>query len=175
MASRVRALWGVRLAGVLACIAVAAPAGAHAAPDDGARAAFVLLLGKYVTWPATAFSSAAAPIVVAVIGNAELAAEMSKLALGQRFDGRAIAVREIADAAAGADAHIVFASDPAQAHALASARPLRVIEGTGRLENTDIEIQLRSGRVAFAVNRKDVTRRGLKLSSKLLRLASSFE
>jgi hypothetical protein len=163
MASRVRALWGVRLAGVLACIAVAAPAGAHAAPDDGARAAFVLLLGKYVTWPATAFSSAA------------LAAEMSKLALGQRFDGRAIAVREIADAAAGADAHIVFASDPAQAHALASARPLRVIEGTGRLENTDIEIQLRSGRVAFAVNRKDVTRRGLKLSSKLLRLASSFE
>ena len=31
------------------------------------------------------------------------------------------------------------------------------------------------GRVAFAVNRKDVHRRGLKLSSKLMRLASDFE
>jgi len=175
MASRVRALRAVRLAALLACAAAAAPAGAKAAPDDGARAAFVLLLGKYVTWPATAFSSPEAPIVVAVIGNPALAAEMSKLAVGQRFGGRAIAVREVADASAGSDSHIVFASDPAQARALASAKPLRVIEGTGRLGATDIEIQLRSGRVAFAVNRKGVTQRGLKLSSRLLRLASSFE
>jgi hypothetical protein len=175
MASRVRALRRVRLAALLVCVAAATPASALATPDDEARATFVLLLGKYVSWPAAAFSSPTAPIVVAVIGNPTLAADMSRLAVGQQFEGRSIAVREIADASAGADAHIVFASDPAQATALASSKPLRVIEGTGRLGTTDIEIQLRSGRVAFAVNRKDVTRRGLKLSSRLLRLASSFE
>lgn len=176
MASRLRVARGAWLALLLALTTAAAvSARAAAAPGDEARATFVLLLGKYVTWPGQAFESPNSPIVVAVIANPLLAAEMKRLAIGQRFEGRSIEVRETADASGAADAHIVFVSDPAQSSALASAKPLRVIEGKGNLRRTDIEIQLRDGRVAFGVNRRDTAQRGLKLSSKLLRLASRIE
>ena len=154
---------------------VAPAAHAKGSADDEARATFLLLLGKYVTWPASAFSSATAPIVVAVVGNPSLAADLQAMAVGQQIEGRNLEIREAADPAACAGAHIVFVSDSAQSSALASAQPLRVSEDPKRLKDTDIAIRMQSGRVAFAVNRKDVTRRGLKLSSKLMRLASSFE
>jgi hypothetical protein len=110
-----------------------------------------------------------------VLGNPKLAGEMRRLAAGQQFEGRSIEVRELADVGGAANAHIVFVSDAAQSNALAGARPLRVIEDHNKLSDTDIAIRMTGGRVAFAVNRKDVARRGLKLSSKLMRLASSFE
>ena len=159
---------------VLACALVAAPAAQARSSDDAARATFLILLGKYVTWPAGAFASPTAPLVVAVVGNPALVGELQALARGQQIEGRAVEVRSAPDAAAAAGAHIVFVSDAAQSNALAAERPLRVSD-RGRLADTDIAIRMESGRVAFAVNRKDVERRGLKLSSKLMRLASSFD
>jgi hypothetical protein len=174
MPSFSRALRALGCAALLALAALPVQR-AFAGTADEARATFVLLLGKYVTWPQTAFATPNAPIVVAVIGNPALAAEMRRLAAGQVFEGHPLEVREAADASGAANAHIVFASDPSQSSALASAKPLRVIEGSGNLHRTDIQIQMRDGRVAFSVNRKDTEQRGLKLSSKLLRLASSLD
>jgi hypothetical protein len=175
MAPRVRILASLCLVLAFALADAAVPTRATAAAGDEARATFLILLGKYVTWPADAFASPTAPIVVAVVGNTALVNQLRTLAAGQQIEGRPVEVRAVSDAAGGADAHIVFVSDSAQSQALASANSLRVIEGSGRLRDSDIAIQMESGRVAFAVNRKDVNRRGLKLSSKLLRLASSFE
>ena len=143
---------------------------------DATRAAFVLLVSKYVTWPAAAFSSPSAPIVVAVIGNPALAAKLRTLASSQLVEERPFEIRSAANAASCAGAHIVFVSEAEQAPLLdADSAPLRVSEEPDELRETDIAIRVISGRVAFAVNRKDVQRRGLKLSSKLMRLASSFE
>jgi hypothetical protein len=158
----------------LACSLLAGPAAHAKSSDDVARATFLILLGKYVTWPAGAFSSPTAPIVVAVVGNPALVGELQALARGQQIAGRAVEVRSAADAVAAAGAHIVFVSDAAQSNALATEQPLRVSD-KGRLADTDIAIRMEGGRVAFAVNRRDVERRGLKLSSKLMRLASSFD
>jgi hypothetical protein len=154
---------------------VATPAASHAGAEDEARATFLLLLGKYVTWPATAFDSPAAPIVVAVVGNPSLVSELRTLSAGQKIEGRGFEIRSVADSSGCAGAHIVFVSDAAQSSALASAPPLRVAEDPKRVSDTDIAIRMHEGRVAFAVNRKDVAKRGLKLSSKLMSLASSFE
>lgn len=152
----------------------AAPALANSA-EDQIRATFILLLSKYVTWPDGAFASPTAPIVVAVVGNPALAERMRALANGQVLEGRAFEVRAAADAASAAGAHIVFVSSPDESRALASAKPIRISEKPTKLADTDIAIRLESGRAAFAVNRGDIARRGLKLSSKLMRLASSFE
>jgi hypothetical protein len=166
----------LRTLGCAALLAVAAlpVQRAFARTADDARATFVLPLGKYVTWPQTAFASPSAPIVVAEIGNPARASGVRRLAAGQVFDGHPLEVREVSDASGAASALIVFAPDPAQSSALAAARPLRVIEGSGYLSRTDIQIQMHEGRVAFALNRK-TEQRGLELSSKLLRLASSLD
>lgn len=165
----------VCLAAFAAFLALTAPASAKDVGEDEARATFLLLLGKYVTWPAAAFDSPTAPIVVAVVGNPSLVAQLEALAAGQKIEGRGFEIRAAADSAECAGAHIVFVSNSAQSTALASAPPLRVAEDPRRVSDTDIAIRMHEGRIAFAVNRKDVEKRGLKLSSKLMRLASSFE
>ncbi len=163
---------------VAACAATACfaqPIRAKAASDDATRAIFVLQLSNYVTWPATAFSSPSAPIIVAVVGNPALTAELMTLARGHTVAGRSFEIRAAADAAGCAGAHLVFVSEAAQSRALtASPAPLRVSEEPDQLADTDVAIRVIAGRVAFAVNRKDVYRRGLKISSKLMRLASDF-
>jgi hypothetical protein len=153
----------------------AQPIRAKAGSDNSTRAIFMLQLSNYVTWPAAAFSSPSAPIVVAVVGNPALTAELTKLAQGQSVAGRSFEIRAAADAAGCAGAHLVFVSEAAQSHALtASPAPLRISEEPDQLADTDIAIRMIGGRVAFAVNRKDVNRRGLELGSKLMRLASDF-
>jgi hypothetical protein len=154
---------------LLALPALAKPA------DDQARAMFILLLSKYVRWPEGAFASPNDPVVVAVIGNPALTEQLRALARGQVIEGRGFDIRGAVDAPSAAGAHIVFVSSPDEAKALASAKPIRVSEEPTKLADTDIAIRMESGRVAFAVNRGDVQKRGLKLSSKLMRLASSFE
>jgi len=142
--------------------------------DDQTRATFLLLLTKYVTWPDDAFSSPSAPIVVAVVGNPKLASALESIAADQRVGGRAFDVRAVPDAASSAGAHLVFV-DEAESGAVAGGSPLRITEEPDKLSSTDIAIRLEGDRIAFAVNRKDVAKRGLKLSSKLMKLASSFE
>jgi hypothetical protein len=175
MAAPLRVLAGACLALLASAAALLLPAPAAAATEDEARATFVILLGKYVTWPESAFASPASPIVVAVVGNPGLASEMRRLSSGQRLDGRNVEIRETADAAGASGAHIAFVSDAAQSSALSASSVVRVLEAPGRLSDADIAIWVQSGRIAFAVNRRDVSRRGLKLSSKLMRLASSFD
>jgi hypothetical protein len=165
----------VSLAIALLSLSLSAQPAPAAPGDDQARATFILLLSKYVTWPEGAFASATAPIVVAVIGNPGLADQLSKLARGQVIEGRGFEILAAADAASASGAHIVFVSSPEEAQALASAKPVRVSEKPAKLADTDIAIRMEQGRIAFAVNRGDVQKRGLKLSSKLMRLASSFE
>jgi hypothetical protein len=143
--------------------------------DDQARATFILLLSKYVTWPEGAFASPTSPVVVAVVGNPALAEQLRALARGQVIEGRGFEVLAAADAASASGAHIVFVSSPDESKALASAKPIRVSEEPTKLADTDIAIRMESGRIAFGVNRGDVQKRGLKFSSKLMRLASSFE
>jgi hypothetical protein len=174
MSSLPRGLRAIGCLVLLASLALLAPR-AHAGAGDQTRANFVLLLGKYVNWPETAFRSPNAPIVIAVIANPTLASELRRLAAGQLVNGRLVEVRESPDASGAASAHIAFVSDGAQSSALAEAKPLRVIEGGSELRRADIAIELHGGRVAFSVNRRQTAQRGLKLSSKLLRLASSFE
>lgn len=175
MRSRVQAV----LFSVLASCALAlslAPQASHAKPaDDQARATFLLLLSKYVTWPVGAFASPASPVVVAVVGNPSLAEKLETLARGQLVGGRGFEIRDAANTEDCAGAHIVFVASSKDARALASASPLRVSERPDRIADTDIAIRMQKGRVAFVVNRDDVQRRGLRLSSKFLRLASSLE
>lgn len=153
-----------------------APSGSSAGESpDQVRATFILLLGKYVTWPAAAFKSPSAPLVISVVGSPGLAHEMQVQSAGYDIEGHPVEVRAVPDAASAAGSHIVFVPSADDSKALAAESPLRISEDSKRLADTDIAIKLQEGRVAFAVNRKGAERHGLKLGSKLMRLASSFE
>lgn len=153
-----------------------APAPLRAAESrNEARATFLLLLGQYVTWPAGAFAAPGAPLVISIVGDPALSRELSGIAAGQAVEGHPVQVRAAADVGSAAGSHIVFVTKPEDARALANASPLRVSEQSSRVADTDIAIRVEGERIAFAVNRRALGARGLKLSSKLMRLASSFD
>lgn len=165
------------MSAVLAVLLLAMGVGPARAEEDAdqIRARFLLLIGEYVTWPADAFSSPAAPVVIAVVGDTGLASDLRALSRDHRIEGHPVEIRDVADPLASGGAHIVFVPSSADARAVGSSGQLRISENPAHARATDIAIRLQTGRVAFAVNQKEVQKRGLKLSSKLMRLASSFE
>ena len=149
---------------------------ARADDGDPVRANFILLLPKYTTWPATAFASPTSPVVIAVVGDDALAKELSALAVGHQIEGRPVLIRAVASAAEAGSAHVIFLASPDDARDVELSPGLRVIEGRRNVRAGEIAFVMHgTEKVEFAVNKDGVKKRGLKLSSKLMRLASSFD
>jgi hypothetical protein len=173
-----------RLGWALAILAVAASMGQSAragdSPED-VQAKFVYRLASYVTWPAEAFASPSAPVVIAVVDDPALAARIREHSSGQALEGRAFEVRAVSGSEPIPPAHIVYfgASDyeVLKQGALAlSSRPVLRVAATPRFARVgDIGYEMLDGRVSFSINEKATNRGGLRVSSKLMRLASSIE
>ncbi len=154
------------------------PAGAA---DDQAdlKARFFYRLASYVTWPEASFSSPSAPIVLAVVGDSGFASRLRDVSAGQQTGGRSFEVQAVETGAPLPAAHMVYIAGT-DAEALSEgarafdAQPaLRVAEGERFTRVGDIGIELVKGRVMFFANQRSLRREGLKVSSKLLNLAST--
>src|SRR5207302_2330286 len=72
------------------------------------KAAFLARFGNYVDWPAAAFASATAPLVLCVVGDDPLGAALDKAAAAQPVNGRPVAVRRLKAARPDSGCHIVY-------------------------------------------------------------------
>jgi hypothetical protein len=175
---------GIRAAAAVALALVLGSAGTRAAEDSPAwvKASFLYHLTRYTTWPDTAFSSKTAPIVIAVVGDSAVADEVRKLTAGQQVEGRGIEVRKLAVGEPLPRAHLVllpandFEALKSQATSLRDTPTLRVAESERFATAVgDVGFRLVRGRVSFDINRDNTRRHGLKVSSKLMNLASNVQ
>lgn len=154
---------------------------ASATPVE-ARAATIIGMLRFVEWDSA--SARAGVLRVAVVGDRELAAALRKASIAVRPAGRAVAIVDVASAAAvtGAGAAVVVvgalpASDTtALLRRLADQAVLTV--GAGDCpDNTALMLNLVADgdRYRFIANPVAATRAGLTLSSRLLRLADIVE
>ena len=168
----------------VAAAALAAPAHVLAEPDAGeyaVKAAFLLHFAKLVTWPDAALA-ADAPLTIGVFVADPFDGALRAVAAGARAHGRELRVRAVPSVAQARQCQILFV--PAT-HAgrldelrngLADAPVLMVGESEGFANDGGaINFYLEGGRIRFEVNRVDAERAGLRLSSRLLRLARLVE
>ena len=137
---------------------------------------FLLLAG----WPARPGEPASAPLVLGIVGDDPFGAAIDPIA-GRGVDGRAIAIRRFAAAAAPdelAACHLLFlapAAAPREQEILArlAGRPvLTVSDAAGFADRGGmIGFVIRGQRLRFEVNRGAAAAAGIELRSKLLRLA----
>lgn len=179
------------LAAMLPAFACATPA---AAQDEGERlravkAAFIFNLLKFTTWPEGTFTSAEAPIRVAIIGDGDLARIMAALVRSQTVNGRPLIVERLASPPHNGNGiepmrralsgfHAVFIDD-GQREGIATI--LRAIDDRPILAFSDaehfavnggmIEIAWSGGRIVFEANLRSIQQSGLTVSSKALKLA----
>lgn len=169
-----------RLAG-LAAMAVAATATvawAGEAPEYPVKAAFLYRFASFVEWPAAAFSDAAAPLVICVVGHDPFGAVLDRAVRGQTIGTRAVAVRRLAVAEAGSGCHIAYLGgapdqSPAEAaRAMAAGPTLTVTDAAAPADRGAVNFVTREARVRFEIDQHQAAASGLSISSKLLNLAA---
>ncbi len=144
------------------------------------KAAFLYNFAKFVDWPTNAFTSADAPFVIAVLGDVSLAQVLEQAVRGKSVGNHPIQTRRIGDVRHIEPCQILFVARSQAQHsakvlaALGNANVLLVGESPGFLAGGGaINFTNHEGQVRFEVNTAASERAGLKISSKLLRLATS--
>lgn len=172
----------ILLLAVFALPGLAASVSAQAAAEYDVKAAFLYNFAKFVEWPPDAFDSPGSPMTLCIVGKDPFGDVLDTLVRGETLQGRPLIVHRTRDLLEVRDCHVVFLSRTEQARqdeVLATVRGagiLTVGEGDSFLrEGGIIRFVLEANRVRFEVNLDAAERNGLKLSSKLLRLARSVQ
>jgi hypothetical protein len=171
----------VALRQAVLAVAMALCLGAPAAAQSGnlesaVRATFLYRFGSFVEWSADAFASPTAPLDLCIYGDAPFAHLVEEAAAQQRVGVRAIAVRSI-DAIIGESCHILYlgaAPTADEARALEGAPVLTVTSQTNAgVRPGMVHFVIVDGRQRFEIDEAAATRSQLRISSRLLNIASS--
>ena len=159
--------------------AVQALGAGTAVPEYAAKAAFLLNIAKYATWPPTAFADSSAPIVIGILGDDPFGSVLDRVVSGRVINDRRVTIRRSKRAAELRGAHVVFISALESDRAagicasLAESGALCVGDTESAASFTAITFSIESGRIAFTVNLAAARKSNVAISSKLLQLAKS--
>lgn len=159
-------------------------------PDYRVKAAFVYNFGQFVEWPASAFASNNAPLIIGVLGGDPFHGDCERIVANKSINGHPVVVRQInypvnvRPAPAYPDlknCHILFIGASATGNlpdilnALKGASVLTVTDGLDHFAASGVAINfvMENERVRFEINDDAARRAGLKISSKLLMLRTN--
>jgi hypothetical protein len=173
-----RALCAILLA-VAACCAAAQAVGP--ARESAVKAAFLYKFGSFVEWPPGTFRSPAAPFVIAVYGDEAVASELEQITAGRNVEGHPVQVKRVRDAEEVGTPQVLFAGGVRERRVrevLAAARGpvLTVTDGPFAAQPGPVLFFLpEEGHVRFGASLTAASKRGLRLSAKLLAVAQEVE
>lgn len=143
------------------------------------KAAFLLNFPKYVEWPATAFSETNSPVVVGIFAQDSVADEFAVMSQKKVIDGHPVQLLRVDSIDHCQGCHILFIggnenSKVAEALTkLHGSNVLTVGESEDFIERGGmIELARRERRVVMEVDIDPIHEAGLKVSSKLLAVAT---
>ena len=162
---------------------VATPTNATKADAQGAneydlKAAIIFNFAKFVEWPPGAFANDSAPIVVGIVGDDPFRGSLDAVG-GKSVNGRVVTVRRLNAGQDLRSCHVLFVSSSEKRHlpqivtSLDGASVLTVGEMDGFANNGGmIKLKMEENKVRFVINAGLARRARLKISSKLLSLAT---
>lgn len=168
--------------GLSLCIAAPTIADVDAEASEYAlKAAFVYHFAKFTEWPEMVFMDESSPVTLCIIGENRFPDAANAFA-GKMVHGRALELRHLSREQDATRCHILFVSQDTAAptrDVLASIRNRSVLaigESDAFLrEGGVINLRVSGNKVKFTVNVSSMQRSGLKISSKLLRLAEIYQ
>ena len=146
------------------------------APENNVKASYLLLFTRFVEWPASAFTSSNAPIVVGVLGDDSFRGAVEKTLLGQMSDGRTLEIRRVRSLTEAEACHLLFihrdSDDWNEADWFARLRnkPVLTVGESGRTIERGgvVEFVLEEKRVRFDASWQAMVQAGLKIRSPML-------
>jgi hypothetical protein len=142
------------------------------------KAAFLYNFAKFVEWPAEA-GGAPEVLTICVLGRDPFGQALDDVIAGKIIAGRPLALRRLTDARHTGGCSILFISSSENIRSLSSLKSdekrgvLTVGEaGNATAECVAIKFTLEGGKIRFEINLAEVQEEKLRLSSKLLSLAT---
>jgi len=150
--------------------------------ERSVMAAYIYRFITYVEWPASAFPNAEAPIVIGVVNADDIAAELEQIVQGRTALNRRLQVRRLAVGEPWTGVNVLFVGGENAPKHLQTAKTLTdrsvlTITGVARgIEHGSVInfVQV-DGRVRFEVNVAVAEKSGLRLSSRLLTVATRIK
>ena len=163
---------------LLVCLFSALPARADNMNPVAVKAAFVLNFARFTAWPDDAFSDGTAPIELCVYGGQQTWDAFASID-GQQVGARKIRVRLMTPTKTVDKCHIMFfdhhvgRDDLIAALATVKLRPVLTVGETADFVSLGGIVNLFShdGRLKFEIEPSRARRSGLRISSRLLKLA----
>ncbi len=142
------------------------------------KSAFIYNFAKFLEWPANAFASADSPIIIGIIGDDPFGGLLQQTVRGKTAAGRRIEVKHFDKVRDCQLCHILFVSASERGRLskildrLKGSSVLTVGETAGFVRQGGIiGFVMDDNKVGFEVNVGAAKQAGLKISSKLLKLA----
>jgi hypothetical protein len=173
---------GVLAVTLVVCLYAGSPAAqAPTAAENNVKAVFLFNFAKYVTWPAMDIGERSpADVHVCVTGATPFFTLLKAAIQGETLDGKPLLPVALDGLDAARGCQILYVGDTQSADAkawLSAVRGRQVLTvGDGALNaDTVIAFVRDENRIRFDINRAAASRRGLNISSKLLRLARQVQ
>lgn len=163
---------------VATALCVAAAPSAPVTPED-VHAAFTVNLTRFITWPATAFANASAPLVIGTFPQDPINEELDAAVRGETLDGRPMVTVRIRSLDEVARCHIVFMSRNVARHLLVLERCVRrpiltISDANGFLElGGHVQFLPQPPRTKLQISAANLRASGLEARAQLLRLAAA--
>lgn len=142
------------------------------------KAAFLYNFGKFVEWPDGAFASANAPLLIGIYGDNPFGSHLADVVRGRTINGHPVVAREVSFNELKS-CQILFICRSEQKNI---KKILAALDGAGVLTVTEemdleqsgvmIDFVVANDRIRFEINNTAAEKVGLKISSKLLILAT---
>ena len=161
--------------------AIAIPVRAQSSLEYDVKAALLLNFARFIEWPERAFADARAPIEICVFAPNPFGEALGRVLDGETVGQRSVSAREVRSASDSAGCHLLFVPAGTEARAatmMHQSGPHTVTVGESpRFEKSGgaVNLVLDSGRIRFNVNLQPVEDRGVRISSRMLHLASRVD
>jgi hypothetical protein len=146
------------------------------------KAAFLYNFTKFVEWPPDSFAGPRAPLHLCVVGEDPFGPQLDSVVAGEAAAGHPLVVRRLRPGDDLGECHLLFVGGSEQRRFGEILAPLKgkgvftVGEADGFLEAGGLlRFVLVGHKVLFRINRAEVERSPLRVSSKLMRLAEPGE
>lgn len=163
---------------VLTQTAAAPPS--RTAAETALKAAYLYKFGSFVEWPATAFASSDAPLVICVIGQDPFGLVLDQVVDNQTINDRPVQIRRMQRPYADVGCHIAYAA-PTEGQPVAAV--LSALKNTHTLTVTDgvnsgaargmVHFRVVQNRLRFDIDLQAASEGQVTISSKLLSLAAT--
>jgi hypothetical protein len=139
------------------------------------KAAFLYHFIEFVEWPEAVFPESDGTITIGVLGDDPFGAVLDKAVMDETVRGRKVVVRRFRDVGDVASCHVLFISKsetgklPVILKHLEDTPVLTVSEVDGFTDRGGVmNFYIEKNKVRFEINQGSASRKGLKISSKLL-------